>query len=241
MAGFNFGGFANTTGVASDRRLRPYTISKVKFAEAKRDTLHSEKNNTDYQVLKVRFEGEAGMYEENLFLPSTSGKDVERTPNNFGGENPSNADRAMMFVAHVLSVLNHDGFEKLKKIIGKMNSFEQVADATVKLLNEKKGTECYLKLVGRNSDGTIFASLPFYASISKDGDAYVSNNFLSLKDDLSFSPSEDKKRREYENAKPSPAPAPSALDAVQANTPSADNSDIDNSTQEQLDAMIAGL
>jgi hypothetical protein len=98
-----------------------------------------------------------------------------------------------------------------------------------------------LKLVGRNSDGTIFASLPFYASISKDGEAYVSNNFLSLKDDLSFSPGEDKKRREYESAKPSPAPAPSALDAVQANTPSADNSDIDNSTQEQLDAMIAGL
>ena len=36
MAGFNFGGFANTTGVASDRRLRPYTISKVKFSILRR-------------------------------------------------------------------------------------------------------------------------------------------------------------------------------------------------------------
>ena len=46
--GFNFQAMVNTDGVAADKRLRAYTINKVKFVEAKIDVLHSEKNQTDY-------------------------------------------------------------------------------------------------------------------------------------------------------------------------------------------------
>ena len=116
MSNFNFGSLANSTGVASDKRLRAYSINKVKFVEAKLTQIHSEKNGTDYDVLNVRWENQSGYYEENLFLPGTSGRDVERQPNNWGGEMPSNADRAMMFFAHLLGVLNPDGFAKLKKV-----------------------------------------------------------------------------------------------------------------------------
>ena len=116
MSNFNFGSLANATGVASDKRLRAYSINKVKFVEAKLTQIHSEKNGTDYDVLNVRWENQSGYYEENLFLPGTSGRDVERQPNNWGGEMPSNADRAMMFFAHLLGVLNPDGFAKLKKV-----------------------------------------------------------------------------------------------------------------------------
>jgi hypothetical protein len=241
MANFSFDSLANATGVASNKRLRPYTISKVKFVEAKVDILHSEKNNTDYDVLKVRFEGEEGYYEENLFLPSITGQDTERKDNNWGGKNPSNADRAMMFFAHLTSVLNHDGFEKLKKVIGKLKTFKDVATMVAKLLMEKKGTECYLKLCGRTSNGNVFASLPFYCSISKEsGNVYVSNNFISLKEDLGFTLSEDKKRQEYINAKPTQMQNNSSLDAVN-NVETVDNSDIDNATMDDLQGMLAEL
>lgn len=235
MSSFNFGALANTTGVASDRRLRAYTISKVKFEEAKLDVLHSEKNGTDYDVLKVRFAGDNGVYEENLFLPSTSGQDVERKPNNWGGENPSNADRAMMFFAHCLTVINNEGFKKLQKVVGQAKNFKDVATMVAKLLNEKKGIECYLKLVGRDNNGTIYASLPYYTGINKEThEPYVSNNFLSLKDDLGFTPSEDKKRQEFEKAKPTPMPA-------ETSEPTSDNSDIDAATQSELNDLLNTL
>lgn len=235
---FNFGSLANATGVASDKRLRPYTISKVKFVDAKVDKLHSEKNGQDYDVFKIRFEGENGFYEENIFLPATSGKDTERTDNAWGGQNPSNCDRTMMFFAHTLSVINHDGFEKLKKVIGKAKTFIEVGTIVAKFLMEKKDSEVYLKLTGRNNNGTIYASLPFYTSINRDTkEAYVSNNFLSLKDDLAFTTSEDNKRREYENAKPTQMSNDSSVDIVT----SADNSDIDAATADDLTSMLAEL
>lgn len=235
MSNFNFGSaLANTNGVASDKRLKPYTINKVKFIEAKLDIIHSEKNSQDYDVLKVRWDGEQGFYEENLFLPSTSGQDVERQPNQWGGEQPSAADRTMMFFAHCLGVINKEGFEKLKKVVGNAKNFKDVATMVAKLLNEKKNCDCYLKLAGRNSNGVVYASLPFYTAISKDGEPYVSNNFLSLKDDLAFTPSEDKKRTEVANAKPTPAPV-SMLDAA------TDNSDLDSAAQDDLTDLLDSL
>lgn len=223
---YNFGSLANNSGVASDKRLRAYSINNVKFVEAKVDVLHSEKNGTDYDILKIRWENESGYYEENYFLPSTSGKDIERKPNNWGGEMPSNADRAMMFFAHTLSVLNNEGYKKLQKVVGQAKNFKDVATMVAKLLNEKKGISCYLKLTGRaNEQGQVFASLPYFAGVSKSGDAYVNNNFLSLKDDLGFTASEDKKRQEFEKVKPTTMNNDEAIDTVSA-LDSANNADI---------------
>jgi hypothetical protein len=35
MSNFSFNNLANTTGVASDKHLRPYSINEVKFVEAR--------------------------------------------------------------------------------------------------------------------------------------------------------------------------------------------------------------
>ena len=50
MSNFSFNSLANTTGVASDKRLRPYSINEVKFVEAKVDVLHSDKKQEDYDI-----------------------------------------------------------------------------------------------------------------------------------------------------------------------------------------------
>ncbi len=236
MSNFSFGSLVNSTGVASDKRLRPYTINKVKFVEAKVGVIHSEKTSTDYDVLTVRWENEQGFYEENLFLPGTTGQDVERQPNNWGGESPSNADRAMMFFAHCLGVLNPDGFAKLKKVVGQAKNFKDVAAMVAKLLSEVKNKECYLKLTGRDNKGVIYASLPYYTAISKEShDAYINNNFLSLKDDLAFTMNEEKKRQEYVKAAPTPMPSdPSEISG-------GDNSDIDAATESELNSLLGQL
>lgn len=236
MSNFSFGSLVNSTGVASDKRLRPYTINKVKFVEAKVGVIHSEKTSTDYDVLTVRWENEQGFYEENLFLPGTTGQDVERQPNNWGGENPSNADRAMMFFAHCLSVLNPDGFAKLKKVVGQAKNFKEVAVMVAKLLSEVKNKECYLKLTGRDNNGVVYACLPYYTAINKEShDAYINNNFLSLKDDLAFTMNEEKKRQEYVKAKPTTMPTePSEISG-------GDNSDIDAATESELNSLLGQL
>ena len=72
MAGFNFGAVANTTGVASDRRLRAYTINKVTFAEAKVAVIHSDKNNTDLPVMLVFMKKTSSFLQHQVEILSVS-------------------------------------------------------------------------------------------------------------------------------------------------------------------------
>jgi hypothetical protein len=132
-------------------------------------------------------------------------------------------------------VLNPDGYEKMKKVVGGCKNFKEVATLVAKVMNAKKGVECYLKLCGRDNNGIVYASLPYFTSINRTtGEAQINNNFLSLKDDLAFTLSEDKKRVEFEHRKPTPAP--------DTNTEVAgDNSDIDNATQDDLSSMLNDL
>ena len=202
---FNFGGVANVSATAN-RRLRPWDIYRVKFIEAKYDTIKGTKEeNKDqvYEMLVVRFENKEGYYEERIFNPGEKGTERFENKNSEGHVyySPSSMERLQIFVAQMLTVLAPEGMEKMAKIAPKIQSFKQLCDVFAQLLEKAKGKETNLKLVGRkDAQGRVNPALPRFAGVSKDGNLFTSDNFIG--DKLFFSTYEEGERKKYLEAKP---------------------------------------
>lgn len=248
MANFDFSSLATTSGVASSHKLRPFDIYNVKFEEAKLDQVEAKVGvnaGKVFDVLKVRFSGDEGFYEESIFLPIMDSQ-AERQANNWGGLQPSEFDKLKMFVAHTCKVINPAGFAAFQQALASGKSIEgdcktvskKLAEVCVNILNKNKGKKVALKLAGyKDKNGTVRASLPYYTAINQKGVEYVNNNFLAdleveKPETLSFTASEMKKKAEFENMKPTEMPANPAdtLDITSdtKTVPSEDNSDLLN-------------
>jgi hypothetical protein len=97
-------------------------------------------------------------------------------------------------------VLNPEGFEKMQAASSKFKSFDDVANALIKITDKVKGKETRLKLIGRNRDGKVVAEIPRILGINKEGEAFVADNYIGSK--LFFSDYEEGKRAEYLGSKP---------------------------------------
>lgn len=257
MANFDLSALAHTSGNAASNLLRPYSITNVEFTEASLEQIeakHGENAGKLFDVVKVKFTAPEGSYEETLFLPARETEDRERVSNSWGGQQPSAFDRFQMFVGHVGKNINPEGLVKFQEALAKgdlkidgdfQSVCKKVAQVFVELLNKKKGHKVALKLVGRSANGTIRATLPYYTAISKAGEAYISNQFISDLEvanpiTLSFKANELKKKAELENIKPTDMTVENPLSTLDtpANdiatigastpTPSEDNSDLLN-------------
>lgn len=227
---FNFGSVvANSNGVASVRRqLKPWDIYKVKFTEAKLDELKGTKDpDAVYKTLLVTFENDEGYYSERIFFPK-SGDEVRPTYENKDGhtmERASNVERIEAFMAQVAAVLNPDGFKKMQVAAPKFKNFDEVAKFFVAILDKVKGTETNLKLIGKaNKDGQVNAALPYFVNVNRNGDVYISDNFIG--DKLFFSTYEETQRQKYLNTKPTQMKSDDVLDTVTEDTTDDDNSDL---------------
>jgi hypothetical protein len=70
-----------------------------------------------------------------------------------------------------------------------------------KVLEKEQGKEIYIKLLGRNSNGTVYAALPSCCGLTKEGERFPINIF-SNEDNFNWSAYELQKQSEYKNAKP---------------------------------------
>ena len=77
------------------------------------------------------------------------------------------------------------------------DDFEKLIEIMNKALAKAVNKHTKLKLIG-NSKG--YVSLPSFVGINKEGEAYISNNWLG--DTVAFSDYEVKKMNEQKNAKP---------------------------------------
>lgn len=212
MSEFNFGSLATTQATSStQQRLKPWGIYPVKFAGARKETINGKKDpNAVYEILKVRFEGEDGYYEESIFYPK-DGDDVRPTYKNKDGheyQGASSFDRTMTFIAQVSEVLNPDGFKKMQEMSSKFRSFDDVVKVFIKITDPAKGKETNLKLAGRVQNGNVVACLPKFVAISKNGEKFTCDNFIG--DKLFFSAYEETKKAEYASAKPTAMPSDEA-------------------------------
>lgn len=201
---FNFGTLATTQATSNiQRRLTPWGIYNVKFAGAKKETVSGKKDvNATYDILKVRFEGEDGYYEESIFYPK-EGDDKRPTYTSKDGheyEGASSFERTMTFIAQVARVLNPKGFEKMQEASTKFKSFDDVVKAFIAITDPAKGKETHLKLVGRTQNGNVVAALPKFVAVNKNGELFTSDNFIG--DNLFFTAYEESRKKAAENAKP---------------------------------------
>ena len=231
MSDLNFG-FSSTSAVRNTRRpLAPWGIYKVKFTGAEIATFKGSKDpSVEYKVLRFNFENEDGYYSESLFFPK-EGDDVDREYENNGGimKFPSNFKVTMSTVKQTLQVLSPKGWEAVQKASAKFKSFDDVANAAIKVLDKVKGTETEIKLVGKVSKGKVVAKIPTIIRYNKEGELYVSDNYIGTK--LYFTDYEEGERNKYLNAKPT---TPSPKTDTPAPTTEA-------STDNELDALLGEL
>ena len=218
----NFG-FSTESAVRNTRRpLAPWGIYKVKFTGAEISEFKGHKDpNAVYKVLRFNFENEDGYYSESLFFPK-EGDDQRRSYESNGGtvQMPSNLEVTMATVKQTLQVLCPKGYEAVQKASIKFKSFDDVANAAVKVLDKVKGTETNIKLTGRTRDGKVVAQIPRLVGINKEGEAFIADNYKG--DKLYFSDYEEKKIAEMKKAEPT-KPETSIID-----TTPADSSDVDD-------------
>mgnify|MGYP004517277917 CR=1 FL=1 len=231
MSDMNFG-FSTTSAVRNTRRpLAPWGIYKVKFTGAEIAVFKGSKDpSVEYKVLRFNFENEDGYYSESLFFPK-EGDDIDREYENNGGtmKFPSNFKVTMSTVKQTLQVLSPKGWEAVQKASAKFKSFDDVANAAIKVLDKVKGTETEIKLVGKVSKGKVVAKIPTIIRYNKEGELYVSDNYIGTK--LYFTDYEEGERTKYLNAKPT---TPSPKTETPAPTTEA-------STDNELDALLGAL
>lgn len=206
----NFGADFNNAGehtLAKGSYLQGDKIHIVKLKEAKADR-QKLKDGREVDTINVVFEDENGATFEDRTFELTQDSIERKT---FGwGTSASMYDSAVLkfrcYIEHFAPKYN----EKLIKgeVKLEMKSWKQFRDSMVAILQavikQKTPVWCKLKLIKNNSG---FVSLPFFAAVDKEGNAYVNNNFIGnveiLKQqdrDIAFTASEIKKIKAREEA-----------------------------------------
>lgn len=212
---FNLG---STKGTAT-MRLKAWGIYNVTFKGI--DYVEgTNKEGNPWRAMKPKFSSEEGIFEPLIFCPGDKGN--ERASGETNGkpwELPSALETLMFTASHLGEQLSPDRFEKMRKLTFELpEDFKKFVDTLNKVLEPAVNKQTKLKLIG-NSKG--YASLPSFVSIGKDGEAYISNNWLG--DTVAFSDYEVKKMNEQKNAKPT-----AVKDDLEAPTSSdSSNADLD--------------
>ena len=205
---FNFGISSESAVRTVRRQLAPWNIYDVKFIGCEIvEGTKKDDPSIHWKRLDVKFENEDGYFNMPLWWPK-DGDDQRRTTTGANGGEvtfPSNFEVLMAKISQTGQVLNPTGFEKMQAASAKFKSFDDVANALIKITNLVKGKETKLKLIGKkNKDGKIVAEVPKIVAINKDGDSFISDNYIG--DKLFFSEYEEGQRQAYLNTKPTTMP-----------------------------------
>ena len=192
----------------SIKQLAPFAIYDVKYEKSEIVEFDGKKDPSQhYKTLRVRFSNADGYYEETIFFPTPADgepKEYER-PDGTKQKFPSNWDRIKFFMAQIMTVLNPEGYKKFCEASSKFKDFEMMANAFIKVLEPAMGKETKLKLMGRTDEsGNVHATLPKFLSYNRDGQLYISTNFIG--DRVFFSTYEEGLVQKFKNAKPTAMP-----------------------------------
>lgn len=209
---FNFG-ITTDSAVRNTRRpLAPWAIHDVKFMGCEIREFDGKKDPTaHYKVLAINFENEDGYFSVTNFFPKEGDNERKEFDSSNGGKiiMPSNFEVLMAIVKQTAQVLTPEGFDKMQAASSKFKSFDDVAKALITITDKVKGKETKLKLIGKNRDGKVVADIPRIVGINKQGESFISDNYIG--DKLFFSDYEETQRTKYTKATPTEMPAEPAL------------------------------
>ncbi len=214
----NFGSLATVQATSGSKRLKPWDIYPVKFKGVEIREITGKKDpSMTYKILTTKFEGENGYYNEDTFFPTEASAKRNTYKNKEGHEKemPSGFEQTMTYIAQLAGVLNPEGFKKMQAASSKFKSFDDVCKALITILTPKIGTECFIKLIGRNRDGRVQPAFPNITALNKDGEVFTSDNFISLKKEiLGFTEYEEAQMQAFKNAKPTNMPTETKADTL---------------------------
>ena len=223
---FNFNNLSEQNFTSnSGAHLKPYDIYTVNLTKIEKTELKGSKDpNAVYPVVALEFTGTGdnkGTFNTNLFSPTTEA-DMERPVfKNAEGheyERPSRFENFQFTLMQIVHALNPAGEEKIKANASKIKTIDQFIDLIIKALAGKNNVETNLKLVGRNSNGTIYADLPRACGLNKAGEVFPVN-FIG--ENLFFTNYELTQQKNYQNAKPT------NMDSVDPTPGGSSSNDID--------------
>ncbi len=210
MNSFSFDATAGASQSTSKPRLAGNAIYNVKFDSCEPVDIQGVKDpSVIYKVLRFRFSNDDGTFEHTVFEPQE--KDFKRTETEFKNKNgntekipqASNVESMMLFFKHVIDGFVPEIAEKIdkKEVSITAKNWDELRTKVVTLTTKGKGRTSYIKLVEDKNGDAKFPS--FFAGVSREGLAYVRNNFIGNK--LAFSTYEIQKINEKANARITPA------------------------------------
>lgn len=200
---FNFGISEESAVRTSKRQFKPWGIYDVEFKGCEVREFKGKKDpSKTYKVLTINFENDECYFSHSLFFPQEGDDERRENVKQDGSKTvfPSNFEVLMATVEQTGQILNPKGFEKMKAASSKFRSFDDVANALIKITTPVIGAKTKLKLVGRTRDGKVVPAIPNIVGINHDGEKFISDNYIG--DNLYFSDYEDGKRKEYLKAAP---------------------------------------
>lgn len=225
---FSFNATAGASQSTAKPNLKGGDIYSINFVGCEsRDIQGVKDTSMVYKVLDLKFENEDGRYVHTVFEPKEA--DFKRKENEITNKNgqiekipqPSNVEAMMLLFKHLIDSVNPKVGQKIDS--GEMNltasSWDQLRELICKILAEpaKNKVATNIKLV-TNTRGE--ASFPFFAGLTKEGKAYVKNNFIGNK--LAFTPYELQKIKAAATANPTPTNDFASISIEETNEPAED-------------------
>lgn len=220
MNTFSFNSFAQVKVGDQNSYLKPYSINNnitIKGTEIKEGT---SSNGNQWKSLVITFGNDDGIYHDStFFLDINDPKVVER--NEIDGSNggkrqmPSRWEQTYYKLAAIGYAFAPDLIEKFNKIVSKCKTFDDFIKAYKAMIDKVANkTTNNMKLVGRNSNGTIYATLPNCVGIAQAKDeAKATSNGVNVGDwytwmvspfgnNLAFTSYEEAQKQKIATAKP---------------------------------------
>ena len=214
-----------TTSFTSNAKnyLKPYNIYEVSLTKFEPTTLKGSKDpNSSYPVINIEFTGEDGVFNNNIFIPATEQDFVRNENPNSHKIMPSRFDHYQFTLMQIVEAINPTGAQKIKDNASKLKTIEQFTDLVCKALKGKENVKVFLKLVGQNTNGTVYARLPNACLIGNYGNPAALNFINPDESKLFFSSYELTQMKAMKDA------APTNMDNLENPDTKEDNLDLDN-------------
>lgn len=183
----------NTTAGASQStvktRLAGNGIYEVKFVGCEiKDVQGVKEPDKVYKQVILNFENEEGAFDYTVWEPRP--EDFNRTENEYTDKKtgklekipqPSNVENMMLSFKHAIDALVPEVAKKIdtKEVNLAAANWDDLRRLVVQILDKGKGVTTKIKLL-KNKKGE--AVIPgYFAALSKEGKAYVKNNFIGNK------------------------------------------------------------
>jgi hypothetical protein len=223
--------------------LKPYDIYNDVTIDAVEIKDGTSQNGNAWKSIVITFKNDQGIYNDSIFWLKDP-KDTERgtydMPNGGKRETPSAWERARDKMAAIGFTFFPENFAKLQEATSK-KSFKNIAEAFDFIGNNfvacaRKaigGVKTGMKLIGRNSNGTVYATLPSCTGMAQANAKTAASNNVEVGewytwlvnpfgDNLSFSTYEMQAREKFLNAKPTEP------DNLEIDTASSDDLDFES-------------